>query len=70
MTDGLPLSNRQQSPAQQAQVGQAHQHVHLDGILHQPAVAGHGVSKSYQKSSQLSQARDLFNVSLNDVISL
>ena len=30
---------------QQVQVGQAHQHVYLNGILHQPAVAGLGESK-------------------------
>ena len=34
-----------QSPAQQVQVSHAHQHVHLDDILHQPTVAGSGESK-------------------------
>ena len=38
-------SSGHQLPAQQVQVGQAHQHVHLSSILHQPAVAGPGESK-------------------------
>ena len=45
MADGLPLSSCHQPPAQQVQVGQAHQHVYLNSTLHQPAVAGLGESK-------------------------
>lgn len=38
-------SSDHQLPAQRVQVDQAHQHVHLNGILHQPTVASPGESK-------------------------
>ena len=35
-------SGDQQSPAQQVQIRQAHQYVHLDCVFHQPSVVGLG----------------------------